>query len=92
MRRGGASSKAGRCRLKEAQKMKNLKTRAMAALVLASAAPFALMAEPAGTYDAITDAVDFADVLAGVVAIAALVAAVLVGIRGVRWILAAVKR
>jgi len=59
------------------------------ALATATAAALPVMASP---YASITAAVDFDDVLAGVIAVAALVAAVLVGIRGVRWILAAVKR
>lgn len=59
------------------------------ALTAASAAALPVMASP---YASITAAVDFADVVTGVIAVAALVAAVLVSIRGIRWILAAVKR
>ena len=40
-----------------------------------------------GTYDAITDAIDWSDVVTGVAAVAALVAAVLVVKRGSRMLL-----
>lgn len=64
------------------------KFRALSLVALTSAA-MPVMASP---YASITAAVDFDDVVSGVIAVAALVAAVLVSIRGIRWILAAVKR
>lgn len=70
--------------------MRNLKTKALALVAGVGTSSAALAA--GSPFDPITAAVDFGDVLTGVVAVAALVAAVLVGIRGVRWILAAVKR
>lgn len=59
------------------------------ALTAVTTAALPVMASP---YASITAAVDFDDVVAGVIAVAAIVAAVLVSIRGVRWILGAVKR
>jgi len=46
----------------------------------------------AGTYDPITAAVDWADVVTAIVAVAALVAAVLVVVRGSRFLLAMIRR
>lgn len=59
---------------------------------LALALPVASFATPAGDYDAITGAVDFAQVAAGIGAIAALVAVVLVVKRGSGWLLRMIGR
>lgn len=53
---------------------------------------FFSVAQAAGTYDAITTAVNWADVITGIVAVAALVAAVLVVQRGASMLLRAIKR
>jgi len=54
--------------------------------VLVSAAP------PPGTYDDITAAVDFAEVAAAVVAIAAIIAVALVARKGARMVLGMIGR
>lgn len=60
-------------------------------LVGVSLFPVAALATP-GTYDAITDAVDWADVITGIGAIAALIAAVLVVKRGAGMLLRMIGR
>lgn len=58
--------------------------------VVAFAAP-AAFATPAGDYDAIVAAVDWADVITGIGAIAALIAAVLIVRKGSRMLLSFLK-
>lgn len=60
--------------------------------VLFGLAAFAPVAFAAGDYDSITAAVDWADAGAAVVAVAALVAGVLVLIRGSRIVLGMIRR
>lgn len=61
--------------------------------VTAVAFPVALMAAPPATdYDGIIAAVDWADVVLGITAIAALIAAVLVVMRGSRMLLRMIGR
>lgn len=61
------------------------------ALVGAVLAPVASFATPAGDYDAIVAAVDWADVITGIGAIAALIAAVLIVRKGSRMLLSFLK-
>lgn len=68
------------------QKLRNLGT-ALLVSVAVSAPAFA-----GGTYDAITTAVDWSEVVTGIVAIAALVAAVLVVKRGSGMLLRVIGR
>jgi len=68
--------------------MKHLR-RFYALAVLAAVSPVAFSQT---TYDPITTAVDWAEVVTGVVAIAALIAAVLVVVRGSRMLLGMVRR
>jgi len=70
--------------------MRNFNQKALVALVSFGAAGSAL-ATP-GTYDGITAAVDWADVITGITAIAALVAAVLVVMRGSKMLLRMIGR
>lgn len=74
--------------------MKNFLNRSKLALavVLASVVGGVVQAAPAGDYDAITAAVDWADVITGIAAIAALVAAVLVVKRGAKMLLGMIGR
>lgn len=71
--------------------MRNLKQKALVAvsgLVVAGAAS----AAPTSDYDGIIAAVDWADVVTGITAIAALVAAVLVVMRGSKMLLRMIGR
>lgn len=61
-------------------------------LVGASFLPAFAFATPAGTYDGITAAVDFAEVATAVVAIAALIAVALVAKKGARMVLGMIGR
>lgn len=56
------------------------------------ALPVLSFATPAGTYDDITGAVDFAEVATAVVAIAALIAVALVAKKGARMVLSMIGR
>lgn len=62
------------------------------AVVGAIVLPVVAFAEPGGTYDSITDAVDFAEVATAVVAIAALIAVALVAKKGARMVLSMIGR
>ncbi|HTD72156.1 MAG TPA: hypothetical protein VK652_01415 [Steroidobacteraceae bacterium] len=74
--------------------MKNFLTRGKLLLVIAfaSAVGGVVQAAPAGDYDAITAAVDWSDVISGIAAIAALVAAVLVVKKGAKMLLGMIGR
>lgn len=74
--------------------MKNFltRTKVLLAVALASVVGGVAHATPAGDYDAITAAVDWADVITGIAAIAALVAAVLVVKRGAKMLLGMIGR
>jgi len=69
----------------KAMKLRNLGL-ALAGLSLAGAA------SAVTAYDTITAAVDFSDVLTAAVAVAAVVAGILVGIRGIRFVMSVVRR
>lgn len=71
--------------------MHKLKQKALVAFVALVTAGAAL-AEPTTDYDGIIAAVDWADVVTGITAIAALVAAVLVVMRGSRMLLRMIGR
>lgn len=71
------------------------KSRALGALVVATVAGLqtqVLMAAPAGTYDDLVAAVDWAEVTAAIVAIGALLAAVFVVSRGTKMVLRMIGR
>lgn len=74
--------------------MKNFLTRQKLLLTVALATLVGGVAQatPAGDYDAITAAVDWGDVITGIAAIAALVAAVLVVKRGAKMLLGMIGR
>lgn len=75
--------------------MFNLKNRVtmIVAVALALAAPAAFAGGGGGTsYDGIVSAVDWSDVVTGITAIAALIAAVLVVKRGVKMLLSMIGR
>lgn len=59
---------------------------------LALSVPVLALATPAGTYDAITTAVDFAEVATAVVSIAAIIAVALVAKKGARMVLGMIGR
>lgn len=46
----------------------------------------------AGTYDSLTSAISFVDVISGLMAVAALLVAVYVVIKGITWIIALLRR
>lgn len=71
--------------------LRNLKNRALVALSASLAVP-ALSFASSTDYDGIIAAVDWADVVTGITAIAALVAAVLVVMRGSRMLLRMIGR
>lgn len=71
--------------------MKTLKKLGLGALALVGTA-VAVGAPPATDYDAIVSAVDWADVITGIGAVAALIAAVLVVKRGARMLLSMIGR
>lgn len=62
-----------------------------ASLFLVASLLFAVSAQAAGTYDGITGAVDWADVISGITAIAALIAAVLVVFKGSKMLLRVIR-
>lgn len=64
----------------------------LVAVGVGAAAPVLAFATPAGTYDGITDAVDFAEVATAVVAIGALIAVALVAKKGARMVLGMIGR
>lgn len=66
----------------------NLKVAALAAALLAPVVGFSA---PAGDYDAIVDAVDWSEVITGIGAIAALIAAVFIVRKGSRMLLSFLK-
>lgn len=73
--------------------MKNFLNRGklLIAVALASLVGGVAQATPAGDYDAIVAAVDWADVITGIGAIAALIAAVLIVRKGSRMLLSFLK-
>lgn len=62
------------------------------AVTVGAALPVVVFATPAGTYDDITAAVDFAEVATAVVAIAALIAVALVARKGARMVMGMIGR
>jgi len=62
------------------------------ALLVGALVPVLSFATPAGTYDDITAAVDFAEVATAVVAIAALIAVALVARKGARMVMGMIGR
>lgn len=64
----------------------------LVAVTAATVLPVAAFATPAGTYDAITDSVDFAEVATAVVAIAAVIAVALVAKKGAKMVLGMIGR